>query len=122
MRPEIVHDDNVAKPEHRYELLLDISTEALSVDRSVEDTGRGKAVDPQGAEEGQRAPVPVRCEAAQALAAWSPSAQRRHVGFDPGFVDEDQPTRIQPGLPGAPASPTPGNVGARLLKGEQRFF
>jgi hypothetical protein len=64
----------------------------------------------------------MRGEAAQAPAFGSPAPQRRHVGLDPGLVDEDQPTRIQPGLPGAPASATPRDVGSGLLKGEQRFF
>ena len=104
------------------ELLLDIGAEALAVDRPVEDARRGKPVAAQRAEEGQRAPVAMRGEAAQALASRPPAAQRSHVGLDPGLVDEDQPPRIEAGLPGSPALPPAGNVGAGLLKGEQRFF
>lgn len=48
MRAEIVHDDNVVGLEHSDELLLDISAEALAVDRSVEDVRSGDPVDPQG--------------------------------------------------------------------------
>ena len=119
---EIVHDDDVAGLEHRHELLLDIGAEAVAVDRSIEDTRGSKTVEPQGAEEGQRAPVAVWCKAAQAFAARSPASQRSHVGLDPGFVDKHQPFRIETRLPGAPALPSPRNVGASLLKGEQRFF
>ena len=61
---EVVHDDDVAGFEHGQEQLLDIGSEAQSVDRSVEDAGCGESVAAQGADEGQRAPVAVRSEAA----------------------------------------------------------
>jgi hypothetical protein len=66
--------------------------------------------------------VAVRSEAAQALALGAPAAQRRHVGLDPGLVDEDELPGIEAGLPGAPAPTPTGNVGAGLFKREQRFF
>ena len=122
MGSEIVHDDDVAGLKHGHELLLDIGAEALAVDRPVEDTRRCQPVAAQRAEKGQRAPMAMRGKAAQALAAWPPAAQRRHAGFDPSLVDEDQPSRIEAGLPGAPALPPPRDVSAGLLKGEQRFF
>jgi hypothetical protein len=65
---EVVHDDDVARLQHRDELLLDIGAEALAVDRSVEDTRSDEAVAAQRAEEGQGAPVAMRGEAAQAFA------------------------------------------------------
>ena len=119
---EIVHDDDVAGFEYRHEDLLDIGAEALAIDRPVEHAWRRQPVAAQRAEEGQRAPVPVRGEAAQAFAAGSPAAQRYHVGLDPCFIDEDQPSRIETGLQGPPALPAPGDVRASLLKGEQCFF
>ena len=119
---EIVHDDDVAGLEHRHELLLDIGAEAVAVDRSIEDARGSETVEPQGAEKGQRAPVAVWGKAAQAFAARSPAPQRSHVGLDPGFVDKHQPFWIETRLPGAPALPSPRNVGASLLKGEQGFF
>jgi hypothetical protein len=52
---------------------------------------------------------------------FSPAAQRGHVGLDPGLVDEDQPPgSSRPARPASAAAP--GDVGAGLLKGEQRFF
>ena len=119
---EIVHDDDVAWFEDRDELLLDIGAEARAVDRSVEDAGSGEPVAARGAEEGHCAPVAVRGKAAQALAPRPPAAQRRHVGLDPGFVDEDQPAGIEAALPGSPPLSLAGDVGPGLLKGEQRFF
>lgn len=41
---EIVHDDNVAGLEGGHQLLLDISAQALAIDRPVEDTRRGEPV------------------------------------------------------------------------------
>lgn len=64
----------------------------------------------------------VRCEGPQTLALWRPSAQRRHVGLDPGLVNEDQPARIEARLPRSPAPTSAQDVGAPLLKGEQCFF
>ena len=119
---EIVHDDDVAGLQHRHELLFHIGPKALAIDRPIEDTRGGEPIAAQRPEEGQRAPVAVWCKAAQAFAARSPASQRSHVGLDPGFVDEHQPFWIETRLPGAPALPSPRNVGASLLKGEQRFF
>lgn len=68
MAAEIIHDRDIAGFQYRYELLLHVSAEALVVDRSVEDAGRGGSVAVQRAEEGQGPPVAVRSEAAQALA------------------------------------------------------
>ena len=122
VRPEIVHDDDVAGLEHRHELLLDIGAEALTVDRPIEDARRRQPVVAQSAEESQRAPVAMRGEAAQALASRPPAVERCHVGLDPGLVDEDQPPRVETGLNRPPSLPPTGDVGAGLLKGEQRFF
>lgn len=118
MRAEIVHDDDIARFEHGHELLLDPSAEALAVDWPIEDARGRQSVRAQCAEEGERSPVAMRGKAAQALALRPPSAQRSHVGFDPGFVDEHQPARIEVGLEGAPAPSSSGNVGSSLLKGK----
>jgi hypothetical protein len=119
---EIVHHDDVAFAQGRRKLLLDIGAEAFAVDRPVEDTRRRKLVAAQRPEKGQRAPVAVRSEAAQALALCAPAARWRHIRLDPGFVDEDKALRIKAPLPRAPASTPTRDIIARLLKGEQRFF
>ena len=119
---EIVHDDDVAQFQDGHELLFDIGVKTPAIDRSIEDTRCGEAVAAQCTEEGQCAPVAMRGGAAQALAFRPPASQRGHVGLDPCLVDKDQPTRIEAALPGAPALTIAGDIGAGLLKGEQRFF
>lgn len=122
VRAQIVHHDDVAGLEHWHELLLDPGTEAFAVDRPVEDARCHQPVRAQRAEESERAPVAMWSEAAQAFAFGSPTSEWGHVGLDPRLVDEDQPARVQAGLEGAPALASPDDVGASLLKGEQRFF
>jgi len=119
---EIVHDDDVAGPEGGQEDLLDIGSERRCVDRAVEDAGRGQAVAAQGPEEGHGAPVAMWGMAMQALAAWTPTPHRGHIGLDPGLVDEDQVLRVEPGLPALPALTPSGDVLSGLFQGEQGFF
>jgi hypothetical protein len=64
----------------------------------------------------------MRSEGAHPLALGTPAAQRRHVGFDPGFVDEDETARIKAVLPRLPAPPPAGDVVTALFKREQSFF
>jgi hypothetical protein len=66
--------------------------------------------------------VTVRGEAAQAGPFGSPASQRSHVGLDPGLIDEDEPARIESGLPGSPTLAPTRDVGASLFEGEQCFF
>ena len=99
MAAEIIHDDDIAGLQHRHELLFDVGPEALAVDGPVEDTRRGKPVAAQCPEKGQGAPMTMGSKAAQALALGSPAAQRRHVGLDPGLVDEDELLGIELPLP-----------------------
>ncbi len=122
VRAEIVHDDDVAGLKDRHELLFDIGAEALRIDRPVEDARCGQTITPQSAEEGQGAPVAMGGEAAQALAFFAPAIEGRHVGLDPGFIDEDQSFGVETRLKAMPALPAASDVGAGLLKGEQSFF
>ena len=119
---EVVHDDDVARLENGNQLLLDIGSEALAVDRTIEHARSCEAVAAQRAEEGQRPPVAMWGISPQTIALAAPSAQRRHAGLDPGLVDEHQAPWIEAGLPGSPALSPAGDVGASLLKREQCFF
>lgn len=85
-------------------------------------TSAAEVVAAQSATEGQRLPVAVRRKSPHLIAPWSPSPKRGHDGLDPGLVDEDQPPRVEAGLPGEPARPYAGDVRPGLLKGEQSFF
>lgn len=104
------------------QLLFDVGAKAYAVDRTVEDTGRCQPVASQGTEECQGAPVAVRRKCPQTLSLWSPASDRRHVGLDPGFVDEDETFRIEMLLQALPPLSPAGDVGASLFKGQQRFF
>ena len=122
MRSEIVHDDDVAGLQGRHEELLDIGAESFTVYGSFEHAWRGELIAAQRADKGQRAPAPVRREAAQAPAFRPPAPERRHVGPDPRLVDEHEPFGIEPALPGLPALAMAGDIGAGPLKSEQTFF
>ena len=119
---KIVHDDDIARLKDRHELLFDIGPEALPIDRPVEDARSGQAVAAQCAEEGQGAPVAMRGETAQPLAFCTPAIERFHVGLDPGFIDEDQSLGVETRLKAVPTLPAASDVGASLLKGEQRLW
>ncbi len=122
VRSEVVHNDDVSGPEHWHEQLLDVGTEALAVDWAFEDAWCRQPVAAQRTEEGQSAPVAEGCEAAQVLAFRSPAPERRHIGLNPGLVDKGQPLRVKTSLPQSPSLPPTGDVGACLLKTEQRIF
>ena len=119
---EIVEDDDVSGFERRHEELLDIGEEPLAVDRSVEDARRVDAFDPERSEEGQRPPVTVRGLADQTLATPRPAPQRRHVGLDPGLVDEHQTMRVDGSLARPPSATATGDIGPVLLTGVCGFF
>lgn len=74
----------------------------------------------QRAEEGQHAPMAMRSQAAQALALRPPALQRCHVGFD--TVSSIKTNCCEARLPGTPALLSPRDVGAGLLKSQQRFL
>ncbi len=119
---KVIHYYDVTWLQRRHKDLLDVGAEAVAIDRAVEDAWRGEPVAAQGAKEGQGAPASPWREATRPLAFRSPAARRRPVGPDPCLVDEDEPVRIEPALPGLPALAMAGDVRPALLKGEQRFF
>jgi hypothetical protein len=63
-----------------------------------------------------------RNERFQTATARTPTAQRRHVGLDPGLVDKHQTPWVNPVLPGFPAEPAAGDISVRLLAGEYGFY
>jgi hypothetical protein len=62
------------------------------------------------------------CLHLQPLTNRRPSAQRRHVGLGPGFIDEDKAARVDATLMGSPLLSPAGNVRAILLDSDQRLF
>jgi len=119
---EIVEDDDIAAIEGWCQALLDPGGESGAVDRAIEHERRDDAVVAQPGEEGQRLPMAMRYCGDQRLPTLTPAAGARHVGFDPGFVNEHQAVRIKSMLMGLPAAPEPRHLRPVLLAGDQRFF
>lgn len=122
MAGEIVHDDDVARRERGHEKLLNIFEEACRVDRLIEDTGRIDPVAAQGSEERHCFPMAVRHFGMEPLSFGRPATQRRHVGFRPGLVDENEPLGINPALILPPLLASPGDLGSQLFGGKHAFF
>ena len=89
---------------------------------AVEDHGGGHALEPEGADEGGRLPVPVRDRGTAAGAAFRAAIAPRHLGRGAGLVDEDQPLGLQIGLGLEPGPAAVGHVRPLLLAGVCRFF
>ena len=119
---EVVENDDVAGCESGDEEPFDIGQEPLAVDWSVEDAGCVDAFDPERGEEGQRPPAAVRGLADQTFAAPPPASQRRHIGLDPGLVDEHQTMRVDTSLSCPPSAAVAGDIGPVLLTGVCGFF
>jgi len=66
--------------------------------------------------------VAVRNLGDEREAALHPAMGARHIGFRPGFVDEDEALWIKLRLDFLPARAMTGNVGPILLGGIERFF
>ena len=119
---EIVHDDDVTFAQRGQEDLLDIGSKALAVDRPLKQPRCIDAVMAQGGQEGRGLPVAVRDLGDETLAAWRPSAQRRHVGLGPGLVDEDQALRLDFILILDPLRSPPRDVGSIAFASHHGFF
>lgn len=89
-----------------HDTLGDIFEENL-VHRALDDPGGGKAIAPQGGDEGLGSPMAEWRFGLEPLAALGSPAQPGHLGGGGGFVEEHQPIRLlaHPGL--AAASPRP---------------
>ncbi len=122
---EIVQDDHIAPGQGGSELGFDVEVEGGAVDRAVDDPGRDQGITAQAGDEGLGLPLAVGHVATQPLAAQRAPAQRRHVGLDRGFVEEDEPGRLlaHGGLTSAaPLRALRLHVAAFLLPGQKRFF
>ena len=119
---QVVENDDVACRQGRHEHLLDIGCEQLAIDGTVDHPGCIDAVVPQGGDEGQCFPVAVRHACIKTSPAQAPAAQRRHVGLDPGLIDEDQALGVNLALMGLPACALERDVAAGLLGRQHGFF
>jgi len=122
MTAKIVHDDDVTFAQRRHKAPLDVGPETLTINRPLEKPGRINPVEAQCSDKGRGLPAPVGNLRDQSPAARSPSAQRRHVGLGPRFVDEDQALRLDAILIFCPLRAPPRHVGAVAFASHQAFF
>ena len=80
------------------------------------------AVVAQGGEESRGLPLALRDLVDEALSPWRPAAQAGHIGFRPGFIDEDQPPGVDELLIGSPSFAVATYVGAILLACDKSLF
>jgi len=119
---EVAHHHHVTGVQGGGEHLFDIGPEQIILDRAVEDARRVDPVHPQRADEGHRAPVPMRAVAGQGCALRTLTAQRGHVRLRPGFIYEDKPPRVDPVLVALPSGAAAGDVGVRGFSRENGLF
>ena len=122
MTAEIVHDDDVAGMQSGAKDLLDIGGEGLAVDRAIEKPRRLDPIVPQCGEEGRGLPVSVRDLGYEPGATQAPSAQRRHIGLGPGFVDKRQTPGVNQVLMLCPLRPPARDVRTTALASHHGFF
>jgi hypothetical protein len=119
---EVVDHHYVAGLQGGDQDLLDVGQEALAGDWSIQDAGRLDPVDPQGGQEGERAPASMRHFGDEPFPPRRPPMTAGHVGLGPGLIDEDQARRINAALVLSPLAASPGHVRPILLTGAQAFF
>lgn len=90
MSRQVIHHDDVSRAQSWRQLLLHPSQEDGPVDGTVNDQRGEESVRAQRAEKGRGLPVAVRHVFDEALAHRAPTVEPRHIGFDPGFVEEDE--------------------------------
>ena len=76
----IIHHHDIAGGEFGNEYLLDVSSERLTVHRSVEHHGSGDAGEPETGSCGCCLPVAVRHSGTAAFAAGRPAVEAGHLG------------------------------------------
>jgi len=76
----------------------------------------------QGRDQGRGLPVTVRDRGNHSVPTQRATTQTGHLGIGPGFIDENQPARVEPYLPRPPVRAFLRDVRPVLLGGPQRFF
>lgn len=124
MAAEVVQYDDVVWPQGWDQNLFDTGLENLAVDWPVDHPRGDDTVVAKGGDEGHRVPVSEGSLADQALTPCRPTPQRGHVGFGPGFINEDKPLDVNLALMRLPALALAlaGDVGPVLLTGQSGFF
>ena len=123
MRAQVVEHDDIARLKGREKLLFDIGPEGVAVDGAVDHPWRIDPVDAQGGDKGHGLPMAVRHMGDQPLAAVAPAPEWGHVGFDPRFIEENQPRGVNPALIAPPLLAAARQSGpCQLFGGKEGFF
>lgn len=119
---QVVHHHQVAGTQTRHQDLLDVGEEQLAVECSIDRHRRGQAGGSQGGHEGGDLLVLVRHCLDDPRAGRSPPVPAGHGGGGTGLVEEDQPVRIETGLPDSPGGAGRGYVRTVLFRRADRPF
>jgi hypothetical protein len=119
---EIVQDHQITWPKGGNQHFLDVGSEALAVDRTVDEPGRIDAIVTQRGDEGRGLLVAMRNLDHEPFALRRPSPKRLHVGLRPRLVDEDQTSRIDLALTVHPLDAPPRDVRSVAFAGDHGFF
>ena len=119
---EIVHHDDIARPERRHQDLLDIGEEARTVDGPIEHGRRTQALHAQRGNDSVRFPVTTGRVVADSGAARTAAVAPQQISGDAALVEKDVPTEIPEALPLAPVAPLNDDVGTPLFVGVYGFF
>jgi hypothetical protein len=119
---EIVHHHDIAGLQCRHQHLLDISAEALAVDRPIDDAGRDDPIVPECGKEGHRTPMAVWNLSPERDPTSPPAMGTGHVGLCPRLIDEDETRRIDFKLMPLPPGAAASDVRTILFGREYGFF
>jgi hypothetical protein len=118
----MIDHDNLAGPERGREALFGVGCEDLGVHGTVDHHGCEDLISSYGGDQGGGLPAAIWDLGDKPLAARAAAMGPRHVGLDPGLVDEDQLVDRQLRLPFAERLAGLRDVRPVLLGGVQRFF
>lgn len=122
MAGEIVQYHQVAGVQSRGQEVLAKTGESDAIDRPIENHGGPRAVQSHAMNQRVGLPVSAGNRFHQTVAPFRPAAKSSHVGFQTGFIDENQLFGIDLSLATAPVRPLDRDVLSILLRGPRRLF
>ena len=127
VRRQIVEDDDVTFVQQGGELCFDVALKGVAIHGSIDHPWCDKAVMSQTGNECHGFPVTVRDGGNHPAAFAAAPPQARHLGVDPGFIDENDLADailmdLKPGLTPPPDRPCRHDIMAILFTGVCGFF
>ena len=118
----IVHEYDIAPLQSRSEELFDVGLERFAIHGAFEDKGGGNPVVSQSCDECNGLPVSVQHFLDEPLTLRCSAVQTCNCRRYGGFIDEYEPSWIEPGLNLEPCLPRCGYVRSILFGRVQAFF